>query len=114
MQEGLLKTLYISHIDASLPRQDLAILVATCGEINKVRVCGNSKQATYYAFVEFVVASGASKMLAKNKTLFGRFPLHCSISRTGIHDHHPTDSIWNEHEGEGMHVWSPFEECGGG
>jgi hypothetical protein len=87
-------TIYLSNIDCEATEFDLARALCTFGELCKVRLCGNPRQATQYAFVEFVEERSANLALSRDgKCLVGKAALRMSRSKSVIQDACPTDAV---------------------
>lgn len=90
-------TVYLSNIDCSSTEWELALVIRSLGDVNKVRLCGNPNQATQYAFVEFSDEWGAKRALERDgKCLLGKFALRWSTSRSIIQDSSPEDAVFGK------------------
>lgn len=91
-------TVYVSNIDCAASEWDLSVALRSIGEVNKVRLCGNSRQATQYAFVEFSSEEAAQKAIKiDGKRLLGQYALRWSLSKSIIQDSSPDDALFGKH-----------------
>ena len=87
-------TVYLSNIDCEANEWDLARVLHSFGEVCKVRLCGNPRQATQYAFVEFMEEKSAKLALSKDgRCLLGKAALRLSRSKSIIQDTCETDAV---------------------
>eukprot|EP00759_Apiculatamorpha_spiralis_P036989 PhF_6_TR37099/c0_g1_i1/m.54473/K03260/EIF4G; translation initiation factor 4G len=86
-------TVYITQIDNMITEGQLMEFLTAFGDVHKVRLCGNTTQPTQYGFFEFATAEGAQKCLVADRTVLGRFSIHCSQSRNAVHDTLPHDVV---------------------
>jgi len=90
-------TVYLSNIDCGVTEWELSALLRSFGELSRVRLCGNPRQATQYAFVEFANEESSHAALAKDgKCLLGKFALRWSTSKSVIQDSCPSDAIFGK------------------
>eukprot|EP00759_Apiculatamorpha_spiralis_P054004 PhF_6_TR673/c3_g1_i1/m.1027 len=88
------RTVYVSHIDCTGTEGSLMALLTSCGEVTKIRLCGNTTQSTQYAFVEYATSTGAkSAIRSLEGQRYGHYTLHCTLSRNMIHDKDNTDAV---------------------
>eukprot|EP01061_Rhynchopus_euleeides_P031374 TRINITY_DN51955_c0_g1_i1.p1 TRINITY_DN51955_c0_g1~~TRINITY_DN51955_c0_g1_i1.p1 ORF type:complete len:348 (+),score=134.55 TRINITY_DN51955_c0_g1_i1:32-1045(+) len=86
-------TVYIVGIDASLPEGDLLSFISQCGNLVKVRLCGDTTNRTIYGFFEFDSKDSAETLVAKTGSVLGNYTIHCSFARQAIRDlSQPADS----------------------
>lgn len=87
-------TVYLSNIDCAVTEAELASVLRSFGEVSKVRLCGNPRQATQYAFVEYFEEKSAKFALSKDgRCLLGKTALRWSSSKSIIQDVCETDAL---------------------
>lgn len=87
-------TLYLSNIDCEVTEWELSQVLRSFGDLSKVRLCGNPRQATQYAFVEFIDEKSAKTALSRDgKYLLGKTALRWSSSKSIIQDSLPADAV---------------------
>eukprot|EP00756_Hemistasia_phaeocysticola_P021306 Hpha_TRINITY_DN15766_c4_g2::TRINITY_DN15766_c4_g2_i1::g.36319::m.36319 len=80
------RTVYVVGIDTALSEQNLLDFLSTCGNLAKVRLCGDTNNRTIYGFFEFCTRAEAAKLLHKDKMKLGAYILNCSWAKSAIRD----------------------------
>ncbi|CAH2044336.1 unnamed protein product [Thlaspi arvense] len=84
------RTVYVTDIDQQITEEQLAGLFLSCGQVVDCRICGDSKSALRFAFIEFTDEEGAGSALRMSGTLFGSHPIRVLLSKTAIAPVNPT------------------------
>eukprot|EP01062_Namystynia_karyoxenos_P031553 TRINITY_DN23409_c0_g1_i1.p1 TRINITY_DN23409_c0_g1~~TRINITY_DN23409_c0_g1_i1.p1 ORF type:complete len:1054 (+),score=347.18 TRINITY_DN23409_c0_g1_i1:305-3466(+) len=91
VDDVVLRTVYITGIDTGLHPGELDAFLGLHGRVVKKRLCGDSSHVTQFGFFEFDSQEAAQSLLARDKTVLGRHPIHCSVARAAILDRRGED-----------------------
>lgn len=90
-------TVYFSNVDCSITESKFAALLVSFGGLEKVRLCGNPRNATVFAFVEFENEESAKRAVASDgRILLGGFALRASFSKSVIQDKSSKDATYGK------------------
>nr|CCC94705.1 putative RNA-binding protein [Trypanosoma congolense IL3000] len=90
-----MRTVYISHLPASLPQRTFMEMLNSCGSVNKVRVCRGKGYATLFAFVEMADSEGVVAALRLGKSNIFGHNIRLQMARNPIQDSQPEDAVIN-------------------
>lgn len=82
--DKICRTIYITDLDKQITEEQLKALFVTCGPIVECRICGNPKNATRFAFIEYFNEADAFQALSYTGTILGLYPIRISPSKTPI------------------------------
>ena len=80
------RTVYVCGIDTRISEQELLMLASQCGELSKVRLCGDRKNPTVFGFFEYKTVEEARRLVNLDQTKFGLFVLKISFAARSIRD----------------------------
>eukprot|EP01064_Diplonema_japonicum_P013991 TRINITY_DN2151_c2_g1_i1.p1 TRINITY_DN2151_c2_g1~~TRINITY_DN2151_c2_g1_i1.p1 ORF type:complete len:430 (+),score=49.79 TRINITY_DN2151_c2_g1_i1:37-1290(+) len=80
------RTIYVCGIDTTIWEQTLVGFLEGCGELEKVRLCGDRSNHTVFGFFEYRTREGALNLLAKNQLKLGSYVLKISLASSAIKD----------------------------
>lgn len=93
-REMCARTIYCTNIDRKITEGDVKAFFETfCGEVNCLRLLGDSQHSTRIAFVEFVMADCAIAALNYSGAVLGSLPIRVSPSKTPVRPRSPHSPV---------------------
>eukprot|EP01061_Rhynchopus_euleeides_P005393 TRINITY_DN14648_c0_g1_i1.p1 TRINITY_DN14648_c0_g1~~TRINITY_DN14648_c0_g1_i1.p1 ORF type:complete len:486 (+),score=115.07 TRINITY_DN14648_c0_g1_i1:217-1458(+) len=86
LQSARPRTVYVCGIDTSVPEQTLIDFASQCGELTKVRLCGDRKSPTVFGFFEYATVEEARRLVAQDQQKLGNKILKISFASQSIKD----------------------------
>ncbi|CBH16985.1 RNA-binding protein, putative [Trypanosoma equiperdum] len=90
-----MRTVYVSHLPASMPQRTFMDLLTSCGGVNKVRVCRGKGYTTLFAFVEMATADGVAAALRLGRANVLGCNIRLQMARNPIQDSQSDDAVIN-------------------
>lgn len=92
-EEARVRTVYVSRLSPTVPKQAFYDILSSCGDVNKVRVCADPGYATLYGFVEMSSIEAAQRLILKDRMELCGSQLRLQIAKSPIQDVDASDAI---------------------
>ncbi|CUG93598.1 RNA-binding protein, putative [Bodo saltans] len=85
-EEAKVRTVYINKLDPKITESQLRDFLDRCGQVLRVRLCGELIGRTKYGFVEFNNSDAARVLIAKDREMLAGCAIRCSLAKQPIQD----------------------------